>query len=217
MAEVMTYTSLVDDIIVYAERSSDTSFIAQVPRFIMLAESDLAAKFRNLGVQQWVTSAFTASNPIVTKPARWRETISWNFGTGTNNQVRNFLLERSLEYCRTYWPDPTVTDAARPPKYCANYDWDHFFVVPTPISAYPFELGYYLLIQPLDAVNETNWFTRSAPQLILSATMLQAQLFLKWFDTRLQVWQSMYEGAIQSLSLEARNQTIDRATVVDKQ
>lgn len=217
MAESMTYGSLVADVIVYAERASDTSFVAQVPRFLMLAENDLAAKFRNLGVQAWVTNVFVANNPILAKPARWREMLSWNYGTGTNDQDRNFLLERSLEYCRVYWPNPTVASADHPPKYYANYDWDHLFVAPTPVSAYPFEMGYYELIRPLDAVNSTNWFTDRAPQLILAATMLQAQPFLKWFDTRLQVWQGMYNDAIQSLGLEARNQTIDRATVVDKQ
>lgn len=217
MAEVMTYTSLIADVILYAERSSDTTFIAQVPRLLMLAENDLAAKFRNLGVSIWVTGAFTPTNPILAKPARWREMIAWNFGTGIDDADRNFLLERSLEYCRTYWPNPTVSSADRPPKYYANYDWDHLFVCPTPVSAYPFEMGYYEKIRPLDAIDQTNWFTERAPQLILSAVLLQAQPFLKWFDARLQFWQGMYNDSIQSLGLEARNQTIDRATVVDKQ
>lgn len=215
-AAVMTYTSLFNDIKTYSERGNDDSFLLQIPRFIMMAESDLAAKWRGLGNQKWVTGVFVLNQPIVAKPARWRETVSWNFGTGTGNNRRNFILERSLEYCRTYWPDPTVVDIEKIPAYYANYDWDHFFVVPTPAVAYPFELGYYELIQPLDDANQENWLTIHAPQLLISACMLQAQPFLKWFGERLQSWQAMYASDVTALGLESRNQTVDRSTVVDK-
>ena len=217
MSAVMTYDSLVEDMISYSERATDAAFTAQVPKFIALAELDLAANWRGLGNQKLVTDAFTIDQPIVAKPAMWRETIAWNFGTGTGNATRNYLLERSLEYCRIYWPDPTVSDSASPPLYYANYDWDHFLVAPTPAVAYPFELGYYERITPLDDANQTNWLTEHAPMFLLSACMLQAQLYLKWFGDRLQAWQAMYANQAQSLGLEARNQTVDRSTVVDKQ
>lgn len=216
VAAVMTYDSLVQDMKIYSERSNDPDFVAQIPRFIMLAENELAASWRGLGSMKWVTSAFVLDQPIVAKPARWRETVSWNFGTGLANNRRNFLLERSLEYCRTYWPDPTVSDATKIPAYYANYDWEHFFVVPTPAVVYPFELGYYERIQPLDTANQTNWLTEHAPQLLLAACMLQAQPFLKWFGERLKTWNDMLSNSAGALGLETRNQTIDRSTVVDK-
>jgi len=217
MPAVMTFDTLVEDIGAYSERSLEVTYVAQIPRFIALAEFQLAAEWRGLGSQLWVTGAFTPNQPIVDKPAEWRETISWNYGTGVANQDRNYLLERSLEYCRVYWPNPTAALLTRPPKYYANYDWDHFFVVPTPLVAYPFELGYYTKIVPLDAAHQTNWLTEHAPQLLLAACMLQAQPFLKWFGERLEAWKGLYAMQAQSLSLEARNQTIDRSTVVDKQ
>ena len=216
MPAVMTYASLVDDITLYSERTNDATYIAQIPRIVMLAELDLAASWRGLGNQKWVTDAFTIDQPIVAKPAYWRETIAWNFGTGTGNATRNYLLERSLEYCRIYWPDPTVSSSSVVPLYYANYDWDNFFVAPTPAVAYPFELGYYERITPLDDANQTNWLTEHAPQLLLAACMLQAQFFLKWMGERLQAWQGMYATQAQNLGLEARNQTIDRSTAVDK-
>lgn len=220
-AAVMTFTSLVSDIELYSERSSDASFVAQVPRFIMMAENDLAAKWRGLGNERWVTDFFTVAQPIVAKPARWRETISWSFGTDEETppavgNKRRYILERSLEYCRSYWPDATLNSTSDPPVYYGNYDWNHFLIVPTPALMYPFELGYYERIVPLDDANQTNWLTEHAPQLLLSACMLQAQPFLKWFGERLQSWATMYQDSIQSLGLEARNQTIDRSTVVDK-
>lgn len=219
-AAVMTYTSLVSDIELYSERGSDEAFVAQVPRFIMMAETDLAAKWRGLGNQRWVTDFFTVDQPIVAKPARWRETISWNYGMdeeriAVGNQ-RNYILERSLEYCREYWPDPTVSENTKPPVYYANYNWNNFLVVPTPALMYPFELGYWERIEPLDEETETNWLTEHAPQLLLSACMLQAQPFLKWFGERLETWLKMYASDVAALGLEARNQTVDRATVVDK-
>jgi hypothetical protein len=176
MSAVMTYASLVEDIGTYSERSLDTAFVTQIPRLVMLAEQQLAAEWRGLGNMEWVTSAFTAAQPIVAKPALWRETVSWNYGMGVEpaDQDRIYLLERSLEYCRTYWPNPTSALLSKPPKYYASYDWNHFFVTPTPFAAYPYELGYYTRITPLDDDNQTNWLTEHAPQLLLAACMLQA-------------------------------------------
>ena len=202
MAEALTYDSLLTDVQTYAERD-DAPFITQIPRFVMLAENKLASEIRGLGFQRYVTGSLATDT--IPKPERWRETVSLNVTVGSN---RVFLQPRTYDYCRTYWPDAAVTDV---PRYYADYGYEHMLVVPTPASAYSFELTYYERPTPLDATNQTNWTTQYAPQLLLYATLLEAQPFLKRPDL-LQVWQAAYDRALQGIAQESSRRTnADRA------
>lgn len=203
MAEAMTYTSLVSDVIVYVERD-DTPFTNQVPRMIMLAENRLAMEVRGLGIQQYVTG--TLNGNTLPKPERWRETISLNL---TVSGRRVFLQQRSYDYCRAYASDPTATDV---PRYYSDYGYEYFFFAPTPDLQYAFELAYYERPEPLSEANNTNWITQYAPQLLLYATLLEAQPFLKRPE-RIQEFQGLYDRALQGLAQETtRRLGADRAS-----
>lgn len=212
MAAVTTFNSLVADMILYAERANDSVFVAEVPKLIALAENRIARDVKGLGQQQVATDSFLTNNPIILKPDRWRETVSMNYGTGTGNNTRNFVLARSLEFCRFYWPDQTQV---APPKYYADYDYGHWLLAGTPDQAYPFEVIYYERAIPLDAANQQNWNTTYAPDLLLAACMLQCQPFLKNIE-KMQVWQGMFDQYAQSFSKEDKRRSADRSTIVDK-
>lgn len=208
MAVTMTYTSLVADTTLYLERS-DAQTINQIPSFINLCESIISDELKILGQQQTVTTTLVQGNVTLQKPARWRKTTSMNV---TVAGERLPLLLRKYEYMRNYWPDPTVESI---PKYYGDYDFDHWFIAPTPDDNYAIEILYYEKIQPLDATNQTNWFTINAPQAMLYGTLLQAMPFLK-NDSRVQLWQAMYDRAIQTLKLENDTRAIDRSTTVQE-
>ena len=126
MAEALTYASLLTDVQTYAERS-DNPFVEQVPRFVMLAENRLASEVRGLGFQKYITG--TLNSNTITKPERWRETISINFTTASG---RVFMQPRTYDYCRAFCPDPATTGL---PRYYADYEYEHYLVVPTPLAS----------------------------------------------------------------------------------
>ncbi len=192
--EVMTYATLHADIASYCERD-DAAFTNQIDRFIALAEIRLATEAKGLGLQRVVTDNLVLHDPVFNKPERWRQTKSI-FYTDSNGEVI-YLFMRKYEYCRVYSP-VTVFDT---PKYYSDYDFDHFFITPTPDVAYPFELSYYERPEPLSASNQVNWTTRYAPQLLLYACLLEAQPFLK-NPTQAGTWQQMYGQALQALQNE---------------
>lgn len=201
--EALTYDSLLSDVIVYAERS-DTPFVEQVPRMIMLCENRLASEVRGLGIQQYATGTLTGNT--IQKPSRWRETISFNV---TVAGERIFLQPRTYDYCRTFAPDPTVTGT---PRYYADYGYEHFLVAPSPTSDYAFELAYYERPVPLSEDNQVNWFTQYAPQLLLYGTLLEAQPFLKRPE-RIAEFQALYDRALQGVAQEtSRRVSGDRAS-----
>jgi hypothetical protein len=207
-ASVMTYDSLVNNVQTYLERS-DATTIANIPLFIMLAEQVIASELKFLGNLTVNTSAMVSTSNVIQKPARWHKTVSMNITVAGEKQP---VLLRKYEYLREYWPNESLTDV---PKFYADYDYFHWLVAPTPDLAYTFEVLYYERAQPLDSSNQTNWFTIYAPQALLYGALLQAMPFLK-NDSRVQMWQAMYQAVMTTLKAEDVQRIGDRqATVLD--
>ena len=201
----MTYDSLVENIQSYLERS-DAATIEKIPLFIMLAEQTIASQIKFLGNLTVQTSTMTAGQNVIDKPARWHKTVSMNITVAGR---RRPVLIRKYEYMREYWPDPASTDV---PKFYCDYDYTHWLVAPTPDQDYDFEVLYYERLQPLDSSNQTNWFTIYAPQALLYGSLLQAMPFLK-NDERVQLWQAMYQQAMDVLVAEDKLRVADRQAV----
>lgn len=199
----MTYDSLVSDIANYAERD-DSPFMEQIPRFIMMAENRIASESKPLGFVRTVNGVLNSN--VLAKPIRWRRTKNFCLIVGAD---RKYLYNRSYEYLRKYWPD--VAQQAEP-YYYADYDYEHFFVVPTPNMAYQFELQYYELPEPLSAVNQTNWTTQYAPQLILFASLLESMPFLK-LPERIPEFQALYDRALAAVTKEDQLRAIDATAI----
>ena len=196
MSATMTYSQLVEDVKQYAERF-DQPFIVQIPRFIALAENRIAAEVRGLGYVRYVSSNFTPADPVVAKPARWRETSSWFY---VKNGSVVFLKQRGYSYVRSYWPDLSQTGD---PVYYSDYDYEHLLVVPTPAEPLTFELAYFERPLPLGESNQVNWTTQYAPQLLLYASLLEAQPFLKRSE-RIAEFQGLFDRAAAAVSNEAQ-------------
>ena len=208
MPTALTFNSLQSDVRAYLERGqiTDTTVYGQIPRLINLAERRMARELKVQGFINVVASVMVAGNNVIDKPDRWRETVSINFGSGTNLDQRTQLFPRSYEYIRFYWPDDALTSQ---PEFYADYDYKHWVVAPTPDVAYPFEIVYYELPALLDAQNTTNWLTEYAPNALLYATLLEASPFLK-DDERLQTWTGMYDRALSALNGEDLHKVMDR-------
>jgi len=204
-AVAMTFDNLCTDVANYLERT-DTVTVNQIPSFIMLAEQVLAAELKFLGNLNTQTSTMVANDSTLTKPARWRKTVSMNI---TVAGVRQPVLLRKYEFLRNYWPDNTQTDV---PKYYADYDYNHWLLAPTPNAAYTFDILYYERIQPLDSTNQTNWWTQNAPQALLYGTLLQAMAWVK-NDDRIPMWKSQYEAIVAYLKSEDQARLADRQAV----
>lgn len=208
MAAQMTYDSLVSDVMSYLERT-DAQTLDKVPTFILLAESIISDELKILGQQQAVIANMTIGDPILQKPARWRKTTSMNIIVAGE---RFPILLRKYEYLRNYWPDQALQGT---PKYYADYNFNNWLIAPTPDAAYQFEVLYYEKVQPLDATNQVNFWTENAPQAMLYGTLLQAMPFLK-NDPRIQLWQALYDRAVQTLKLENDTRVTDRQTQVNE-
>jgi hypothetical protein len=200
-AYVMTYDNLVADIIKYSERD-DTGFVDQIPMLIGLAEQAIAAEVKTLWELNVVTTTLIPTQGTLSKPARWRKTVSMKInGEPVTHRSQDYVAQVQSEYSNAQ------------PLFYADYDYDHWALGPSPDAAYSVEIIYYSRIQPLDSSNQENLITREAPQALLFGTLLQTQGFLKSPD-KLQIWQGMYEKAMNALKAENTSRNVDRNTSV---
>jgi len=213
MATTLTFTTLQEDVRRYLERgstfASDPVVYEQIPRLINLAERRIARELKIQGFINVVTGTLQTGVSVYAKPDRWRDTVSINIGTGSQNNTRKMLFTRAYEYLLSYWPDRTATGR---PLFYGDYDYTHWLYAPTPDADYPFEVLYYELPPLLDDVVQTNWLTDYAPQLLLYGTLLEATPFLK-NDERIPVWQNMYDRAASMLNGEDLAKILDRSAV----
>jgi len=198
MAFVLTYDTLTTAVTDYLERN-DANLVSQIPLFIMLGERRVARDLKILGLKVAITDNFTPNLGVFAKPTRWLNDSSFNIGTGAALNSRLYLLQRSVEFCRQYWPDPTQTGT--PKYYASDYNYNFWFVVPTPDIAYPYEILYYQTPPLIDSVTSNNFLTESAPEVLLYATLLETAPYLK-DDERIKVWQERYDLARQALGSE---------------
>lgn len=213
MPTTTTFTTLREDVQRYLERgasaATDPTVYEQIPRLINLAERRIARELKVQGFIAPVTTDLVTGQSVYDKPDRWRDTVSMNIGTGASNLDRKPLFSRSYEYVRAYWPNEGST--GEPVFYC-DYDYSHWLIAPTPDDTYPIEILYYQQPQLLDDINQSNWLTDYAPQVLLYATLLEATPFLK-NDDRIEVWQGMYDRAAAMLNGEDLAKILDRAAV----
>lgn len=208
MPTAMTYSSLVEDIKVYADRTDDP-FVNQIPRLIALAEFRIATEVHALGYRKFVTFDLTPGVSVYAKPSDWRESVNINIGTGSSSNNRKFLLYRGYEYCRRFWPN---SDNRGEPRFYSDYDFSHILVTPTPDAVYPAEWAFHEKPLPLSPSNEQNWTTTYAPMLILYATLLEAQPFLMRPDI-MSTWQGLYDRAVAAISQEEVRRKTDSSTI----
>lgn len=209
MAASLTYTTLIAEIPSYLERQ-DAPFIAQLPTFIMLAENRIAADLKQQGFQAVVKGNFTLGNPVMQKPAFWRETISLTYKDPVYGWQPVKL--RTLDYIKNFWP---MAASVNPPRYYADYNAANFYIGPSPDQAYQFELAYYARLQPLDASNQTNWLTLNAPQALLYACLVEAYQWAK-NTAKAQEWEAAYKERRDALIQENQERLTDKGEVVTR-
>lgn len=214
MPAAMTYTSLQTDIRQYLERgysaASDPTVFDQIPNFIGLTQRRLARELKTLGTIEVVNGTMTATEAVIAKPDRWRQTQSMRIGTGVGSNTTVEVFPRAYEYLRMYWPNQTTTDT---PRFYADYDYGHWFIAPTPDENYPFEVIYNQLPALLSDELQTNWYTEYTPDALLYGSLMEAQPFLK-NPEMMATWQGLFDRAMAALNGEdmagMRGRAIDR-------
>lgn len=189
----MNYSELVQQAKDWLQ-TDETTFNANIPTFVKLAEEDIHRKAPRLPVlRKNQTSALTTSNPYLTLPADFLapNEIAVISAAGSYS----YLVKKDVSFIREAYPIQATTGT---PKVYALFDGDTIIVGPTPSSALNVELHYYH--KPTSIVTSTtSWFGDNASNALLWGTVLQGYAFLKGEPDLIKVATEAYMNAIDSL------------------
>jgi hypothetical protein len=217
----MNYTTLVNQIIVYANRGNSTGFQEAIPYFIENAQQKIWKELNTTGFQKAIDGNFQENVAYIQKPADWQETISLTYGSSTTLFTDSVIMfPRSYEFCINYWPNANTSDADNPPLFYADkiepniQPYNRIFISPTPYQNYTYRLIYNGRPNLITDTNQTNILTDYYPDLLFYAAFLEALIYLK-DDQRMPVYTKLYQEALTAANNLTKDRYIDRSVKRD--
>ena len=184
---ITTYSDLQTTVASYLARSDLT---VQIPDFIRLAEIRLR---RDLRIRQMMNAATTTTvggDATVALPSDFLEVRDLVVQT---NPVRPVNYISPSVFSR----NARVTESGVPLDYTILAT--EFKFAPVPDTAYTLEIVYYAAPPYLTDSNTNNVFLANCPDLLLYASLVEAEPYLM-NDSRIQVWAGMYDRGVASLN-----------------
>jgi len=142
----MNYETLYNNIQTYAQ-TSESTFVANIPFFVVQAETRIYNSVQIPSLRKNVTGNFTAGNQYLTLPFDWLSTYSIAVIDGSGNYT--YLLNKDVNFIREAYPNNGSTNWTLPKYYAIfgsstnNVNELTAIVGPTPDSAYSAELHYF--------------------------------------------------------------------------
>ena len=200
-----TFTTLKTAIQDYTD-NTETTFVNQLPRFILNAEERILKECQLDDFRKNVSGTVTQSVKFLAKPTDFLAPFSLSVVNSSNNE---FLRYKHVTFIQDYTPDPTTTGV---PKYYGDWDEDSFIMAPTPDGNYAAELHYFYRPQSITASDDgTSWLGTNAELCLLYGSLMEAYTFMKGETDLLTLYNSRFQESIQWLkNLGEAEQTQDQ-------
>jgi hypothetical protein len=190
----MNYATLTTLIQQYCE-STETSFVANIPTFVQLAEERVYNTVQIPAIRRNQIGTLTIGNKYLTLPSDWLATFSLAAIDPVTN-AQEFLLDKDVNFIRQSYPDP---DDQGKPKYYAIFDDNTFILGPTPDLAYQVEMHYYYIPQSIVTAG-TTWLGDNYETVLLYGSLREAYTYLKGEADMMQYYEQKYQEAVQQLA-----------------
>ena len=200
-----TFTTLKTAIQDYTD-NTETTFVNQLPRFILNAEERILKECQLDDFRKNVSGTVTQSVKFLTKPTDFLSPFSLSVVNSSNNE---FLLYKHVTFIQDYTPDPTTTGV---PRYYGDWDENSFIMAPTPDGNYAVELHYFYRPQSITASDDgTSWLGTNAELCLLYGSLMEAYTFMKGETELLTLYNSRFQESIEWLkNLGEGEQTQDQ-------
>lgn len=183
---ITNYATLKTAVADFLNRDDLTSAI---PTFIALAEAQMEREVRHYRMQQ--RSVADVDSRYTPVPPGWLETVRFHITDDRLTRLELTSLDDMLQLRQERGNRP-----GKPTHYA--HVGSSLEIYPTPDTTYVAELLYYEKIPRLSGAVTTNWLLDAAPDAYLYGALLQSAPYLK-DDARMQVWASLYSGAVAAL------------------
>ena len=189
----MNYTQLSQSIQDYCQ-STETSFVANIPNFVQLAEERIYNSVQIPAIRKNVTGTMTNTFPYFQLPDDWLSTFSLAVIDPVTGEYE-YLINKDVNFIRAAYPPPNSTGK---PQYYAIFDDATMLLGPTPDVAYTAELHYYYY--PVSIVNYgTSWIGDNFETVLLYGSLREAYTYLKGEQDMMQYYEQKYQEALALL------------------
>ena len=189
----MNYSTLVTLIQQYCE-STESSFVANIPTFVQLAEERVYNTVQIPAIRRNQIGTLSANNKYLTMPSDWLATFSLAVINPVTN-AQEFLLDKDVNFIRQSYPDPDDTGV---PQYYAIFDKNTFILGPTPDAAYSVEMHYYYYPESIVTAG-TTWLGDNYETVLLYGSLREAYTYLKGEQDMMAYYGQKYQEAMQQL------------------
>ena len=189
----MNYSQLSTLIQDYCE-STETSFVANIPTFVQLAEERIYNSVQIPAIRKNVTGTMTINFQYFSLPSDWLSTFSLAVIDPTTGEYE-YLLNKDVNFIRASYPPP---NSYGKPQYYAIWNNSSMILGPTPDLAYTAELHYYYY-PPSIVTNSTSWLGDNFENVLLYGSLREAYTYLKGEADMMQYYDQKYQEAVAQL------------------
>jgi hypothetical protein len=187
---ITNYTDLQSTIADYLARTDLTS---QIPLFIQLAENRLRRDLRIRPMLKVVTTSTAASDPTVALPTDFLEIRDLHI---ESSPIQTLVYQNPSNFFRN--TKASTADSGAPKFYTVM--GQEFQFAPIPDGIYTLKMVYYGAPTYLGSTNSSNAFLANCPDLLLYASLGEAEPYLM-NDARVQTWAQLYDRGLNSLTI----------------
>lgn len=187
---ITNYSALKSTIADYLARTDLTS---QIPLFIQLAENRLRRDLRIRQMLKVVTTATIAGDATVAMPTDFLEMRDIHI---ESTPIHTITYQNPSNFFRNA---PASTGTSGYPNIYTVMG-SEFQFAPVPDSAYTLKMVYYASPTYLSDTNTSNVFLANCPDLLLYASLGEAEPYLM-NDARIQTWATLYDRGLNSLTI----------------
>jgi hypothetical protein len=189
----MNYSELTQLIQDYCQ-STETSFVANIPTFVQVAEQRIYNTVQLPALRKNVTGSMSTGNQYMSLPSDWLSTFSMAVLDTVTNEYE-YLLNKDVNFIRASYPFPATSGK---PKYYAIFDATTMLLGPTPNDNYVSELHYYYY--PVSIVTAgTSWLGTNFDSVLLYGSLREAYTYLKGEQDMMTYYEQKYQEALGQL------------------
>lgn len=205
-----TYDQIVSQIISYSNNDDAERFIPEIPSFIADAETKIS---KELDLTSEVRTDVTVDviptgTAFIAKPLAWKAAYQFRLIPADGNEPI-FLDFRTRSFCDLFWPN--VSQTGEPRFYC-EFSSDSLKIVPSLDKSYTGEHSYEEFVTGLSETHPSTWLSLNAPELLLSACLVNAATFMK-NPSMLAVYEKKYDSALADERAQSIRQKLDNLSL----
>ena len=188
----MNYTQLTAAIQDYTE-TTEQLFVANIPRFIQLAEERLYNSVQIPAIRRNMVGNFTVGDKYLSLPTDYLATFSLAVFDADGNQT--MLIDKDVNYIREAYPNANDTGT---PKYFGQFAPYTLIIGPTPDQSYQVELHQYYYPESIVTAG-TSWIGDNYETVLLYGALREAVIFQKGEQDMVQYYERMYQESLAQL------------------